>query len=108
MGAISAFFVDLWNDGLVGRLIAIIFLVVPPSLILLVYVAISSAHLESEQWGKFSQEHACRKVAEMKGNVQTGVGVSVMPNGQVGTVITTDSTPDKAGYLCDDGITYWR
>jgi hypothetical protein len=47
-------------------------------------------------------------VGRMSGSTQTGVGYGVTANGQFGTVVTTTSTPSKTGYLCNDGVTYWR
>lgn len=63
------------------------------------------AYVDARQWEEFKIKHNCKKVGEMAGSVQTGVGVNPS-NGQ--PVIVTTSEPSKEGYLCDDGITYWR
>lgn len=63
---------------------------------------------EGKQWAAFSETHHCKKVGEMSGSTQTGVGIGVTANGHMGTVITTSVTPCKTSWLCDDGVTYWR
>lgn len=63
---------------------------------------------EAEQWAHFAAAHDCKVVGRMKGTTDTGVGFGMMANGQMGTVITTTSTPSKTGFLCNDGVTYWR
>lgn len=95
---------DMWDDGWMGRLLLalIVFLV------LLIPAAIYGSIQEAKEWEAFSVAHNCKKVGHIKGDVQTGVGFGMTANGQVGTVITTSSTPDKNGWLCDDGVTYWR
>lgn len=95
---------DMWNDGWVGRLILalIVFLV------LLIPAVIYGSIQEAKEWEAFSVANNCKKVGHMKGDVQTGVGFGMTASGQMGTVITTSSTPDKHGWLCDDGVTYWR
>lgn len=64
------------------------------------YIAVK----DQQQWEAFSAQHNCKVVGRMSGDVHTGMAIG--PNGQMQTVIT--STPDKVGYLCDDGVTYWR
>jgi hypothetical protein len=69
-----------------------------------VVVAVGVALAESREWDTFKAAHECRVVGKMSGSVTTGVGVA--PNGQIATVI--GSTPGKTGWLCNDGVTYWR
>ena len=95
---------EMWNDGWPGRL-ELAFLIF---LVLLIPVMIYGAVKEQEQWDAFAAANACKKVGEMSGSTQTGVGFGVTANGQIGTVVTTTSTPRKTGWLCDDGVTYWR
>ena len=59
---------------------------------------------DEKQWQKFKAEHKCVVVGRMRGDVVTGTTVTT--GGKVGVV--TAVTPDKMGYKCDDGITYWR
>jgi hypothetical protein len=59
---------------------------------------------ESMRWQKFSAEHSCHKVGTMSGDTFTTVGVGV--DGK--PTVSFGSTPDKTGWLCDDGMTYWK
>lgn len=59
---------------------------------------------ESEEWATFKDAHKCTAVGKISGDMVTGFGVSA--NGQA--VVTVGSTPSKTGWLCDDGITYYR
>lgn len=59
---------------------------------------------EQNQWQEFKVAHKCKAVSHIKGDVFTTVSVS--PQAQVMTGV--GSTPDKTGWLCDDGITYFR
>jgi hypothetical protein len=63
---------------------------------------------ESQEWEQFMSSHKCKIISKSKGESITGIGYGFAGNGQFGTVITSSSIPDKTGYLCDDGITYWR
>lgn len=95
---------ELWDEGWPGRtILTLSFLVV-----LLVSSMIYGLIKEDEAWAAFSVAHSCKKVGEVKDSIQTGVGIGMTASGQMGTVVTTSSTPSKTGWLCDDGITYWR
>lgn len=59
---------------------------------------------ESHEWERFSAAHACKVVAHVRGDVFNTVGVDAKGNVSVGI----GSTPDKTGWLCDDGVTYYR
>lgn len=63
---------------------------------------------DGRRWTAFKSEHNCKVVQHMRGDIVVGTGVGVMPNGQVGMLTTTSSTPEKTAWACDDGITYWR
>ncbi len=63
---------------------------------------------EAEKWILFSKENNCKKIGHMKGGVNTGIGFGAASSGQFGTIVTTNVEPDKTGYKCDDGVTYWR
>lgn len=63
-----------------------------------------AAWYSGSQWQQFVTEHECKVVGKQSGSVSTGVGVS--SSGDVVTVTTVES--DKTGWLCNDGITYWR
>jgi hypothetical protein len=65
---------------------------------------IALAVAESEEWEKFSTAHNCHKVAHISGSVMPTFGIS--SSGQVVSGTTIES--DKTGFLCDNGITYYR
>lgn len=62
------------------------------------------AEHEARAWQQFSAEQHCRVVGKMAGDMVVGTGLTA--NGQVTT--TVGFTGDKTGYICDDGVTYWR
>lgn len=95
---------EMWGEGWHGRLMLALLIF----LVLLLPTAIYGSIKKQEQWDVFATTHACKKVGEMSGSTQTGVGFGMMATGQMGAVITTTSTPSKTGWLCDDGVTYWR
>lgn len=96
--------IDMWDDGWLGR--TVIMLMV--SIFLLVPIVIYGSIKEAEAWEEFSSTHACKKIGYMSGSVQTGVGVGIMTNGQIGAVVTTNNIHSKTAWFCNDGITYWR
>lgn len=59
---------------------------------------------DAQAWHKFRIEQNCKVVGKI--SPSTGVGPGVGANGQMTTVVIT--TPGKTGWLCDDGVTYWR
>jgi hypothetical protein len=75
--------------------------------VLLIPAVIYGSIQEAKEWDSFAVAHSCKKVGHIKGDVQTGVGFGMTAGGNMGIVVTT-STPDKNGWICDDGITYWR
>ena len=95
---------DMWDDGWVYRSILALLLLV----VALIPLGIWAAVEEQKEWEAFSVAHECKVVGRMRGSTQTGVGYGMTSNGKFGTVVTTTSTPDKTGYLCNDGVTYWR
>lgn len=55
-------------------------------------------------WERFQIEHNCKKISHIEGDV---INSSVLnANGSVSNAVTV--TPDKTGFLCDDGVTYYR
>jgi hypothetical protein len=87
-----------------GRLILLLMLLVIATIPLSIAASIEEEH----DWREFSEAHNCKKVAEMKGSIQNGVGYGLTSTGGTGTIFTTTVEPDKTGWLCDDGVTYWR
>lgn len=71
-------------------------------IVALVCLMVHAAHVEQRQWNAFAAEHACKVVGRVTGDVLVSPVIS--QNG--GIAVTT--TPDKVGFLCNDGVTYWR
>ncbi len=63
---------------------------------------------EQVKWDSFFVEHNCKQVGFVEGGVQAVLAPVVGTNGYVHTGLATVVTPDKTGYYCDDGVTYWR
>lgn len=63
---------------------------------------------DHKRWENFKAEHECKIVGYMDGDLSTGIGYGMTTGGQFGTVITATSTPSKTGWLCDDGMIYWK
>ena len=60
--------------------------------------------VDSKEWSEFSVAHQCRKVGEVKSKVAPTLSVGGKGQVVMGNTYISGST----GYLCDDGITYWR
>lgn len=69
--------------------------------VLVVWVLASDQ--KEQVWRDWATEH-CKVIEKREGATTTGVGVSL--KGQAGVFIGGE--PDQTGYLCDDGITYWK
>lgn len=89
-----------WEDW-IGPALAVAYVAL---IVLVVWAAIE----DGKKWDAFKAEHNCKVVQHVRSDVVVGTGVGVMPNGQVGMVTTTSTTPDKTAWACDDGVTYWR
>lgn len=63
---------------------------------------------DARQWEKFKAAHNCKVISRTASTVVPTVTTSVGADGQVSTGITSVYVPGKTGYLCDDGVTYWR
>lgn len=72
--------------------------------VVLVVIMFALALHESSEWEKFKVEHKCRVVAKIDGEVFNTFGVDSngMPTVGIG------STSSKTGWLCDDGVTYYK
>ncbi|ENF8039183.1 hypothetical protein ABR165_003168 [Klebsiella pneumoniae] len=66
-------------------------------------VLVLASDQKEQDWRDFAAEH-CKVIEKREGATTTGVGVSL--KGQAGVFIGGE--PDQTGYLCDDGITYWK
>lgn len=56
--------------------------------------------IEAEKWEEFKVEHKCKVVAHIRGSTSTGFSSS-------GNIVTVQEA-DKTGWLCNDGVTYYR
>jgi len=77
------------------------------SILLLIAVlvfAIWATMTDARQWAAFSTARQCKVTAHVRGDVFNTITPG--PNGQV--TIGVAVTPDKTGYTCDDGVTYFR
>lgn len=88
------------SDKIILMLLVLLFLNIP----LLIYLTIA----DQKEWDEFVIAHECKKDEQINGSTQTGVGFGVMGNGQIGTIVTTTSTPTKIRWSCNDGVKYWR
>ena len=93
-------FLDVWSDGWVGKLIVSFFLCAILAMPFLCWGAV----LEVQRWEEFKIEHECKIVGKKNG--QTFVGTGIGANGSVTTTI--GGTSSQTGWLCNDGVTYWR
>jgi hypothetical protein len=87
---------DFFPGGVVGLVIA--------SVVGLLALAIYASAQENKRWEAFKVAHNCKVVAHIKGHTDIAPGFSSSGN----VTFTTISTPDKTGWACDDGVTYYR
>ncbi|MCC5458044.1 hypothetical protein LMR84_23995 [Klebsiella variicola] len=66
-------------------------------------VLVLASDQKEQEWRDWATDH-CKVIEKREGATTTGVGVSL--KGQAGVFIGGE--PDQTGYLCDDGITYWK
>ena len=66
----------------------------------LLYVLIE----EANTWKRFKEEHHCKTTAYIAPDMSVGVG----PSSNGGAAVVVVSQHGKTGWLCDDGITYYR
>jgi hypothetical protein len=79
---------NLWVAAWISIIIAVCILLV---------LALAS---EQRQWDDFVKQHHCKVTQRMSGETFTTINA----NGTVGF----GATDDKTGWLCDDGVTYWK
>lgn len=73
-------------------------------MLMLFILAVVAVWQGGEEWKQFKEDHHCKVIGKMDGDVVVGFGTS-----SSGSMVTTVSTTDdKTGWLCDDGITYWK
>ncbi|WP_318528941.1 hypothetical protein, partial [Klebsiella pneumoniae] len=64
---------------------------------------LSPIYEKEQDWRNWAKEH-CKVIEKREGATTTGVGISL--KGQAGVFLGGE--PDQTGYLCDDGVTYWK
>lgn len=72
-----------------------------------IFLIILGAYLfikDERDWENFKTQHHCKVTAHIEGSLSNGIGIS--SSGK--PVMTVNNEPDKTGWLCDDGITYFR
>jgi hypothetical protein len=74
--------------------------------ILCIFGAGYSLYHDNRRWEEFRVTHDCKVIGKMNGALVTTVGPAIGGNG--GVAIGVGVTPDKTGWLCNDGMTYWR
>ncbi|AGU48479.1 hypothetical protein VAPA_1c13640 [Variovorax paradoxus B4] len=74
-------------------------------ILLLVGGAATFGIYKGAQWRAFKTAHNCQKVEHVSGDVLPIFGVNPS-NGQPSFGVAIE--PDKVGWRCDDGVTYWR
>lgn len=93
---------DMWNDGWVGRLILGGIALLPAFLI----VAVWGLVLEQREWERFKDAHNCRVVG--KTFPTTTITIAPIIGRDPSVAVGVSTTSGKTGWLCDDGVTYWR
>ena len=89
------------SDGFISSVMPFIIIMVLGFIFVLFVVYAAN---ESNEWDDFKQQHNCKVVQKVQGDINTGVGITT--SGKMGVIITPES--DKTAYYCDDGVTYWR
>lgn len=95
---------NLWPDNWLERALIVLMLLVFSLIPFGIYAIIE----EAKQWEEFKVINNCKVVSRVKGHSSTDVGYGMTTTGQMGTIITTNTVPDKTQWSCDDGVTYWR
>lgn len=80
-------------------LIEVVLVLAIVALVGLIGKAAFDSQSEAREWAAFSTQHKCRKVGETQARTSPVYG---------GKQVQFASVPGQIGWLCDDGITYWR
>ncbi|MGC4059391.1 MAG: hypothetical protein QM749_00430 [Aquabacterium sp.] len=78
----------------------LIILLIAALLIGLIYLG----YRQQAEWDAFKVEHKCKVTAHIDGNAFNTYSFDAKGNLNVGVGVN----PDKTGWLCDDGITYFK
>jgi hypothetical protein len=71
---------------------------------LVIAIAIYAEIQDNREWEAFRTAHKCKVVAHVSSSSTTAVGFSSSGN----MTVTPIHIPSKTGWLCDDGVTYYR
>lgn len=82
----------------------IIVVIIVGVIIALTAAMVMGASDERSQWEAFSASHSCKIVSKTTGNTL----LSPVFSGKGGVGLATTYVPGKTGYLCNDGVTYYR
>lgn len=74
------------------------------AVLVLIGVLFVAIREEARQWAAFAEAHKCKVVSKEAPSTATGIGIG--SNGSV--TIMPITRGGKTGYLCDDGVTYYR
>lgn len=89
---------------MLDRLLYCIFVLAIGAFLVLIPIMAYWAFEEQKQWEAFLVEHNCKVVAKVDGDIFNTIAFDTKGN----PVIGIGSTPGKTGWLCDDGITYYK
>lgn len=85
-----------WEDLVIPGIVIVV--------IVLLVLAIVGTVESNKKWEAYKVAHHCKVVAHIDGDV-----VPTFGNSSSGSmVVGVGSTPDKTGWLCDDGMTYYK
>jgi hypothetical protein len=74
------------------------------SLVALAVASVVAIVADAKEWDAFREAHHCKVVAHIRGDTFN----TFSTNSKGTLVVGIGSTPSKKGWLCDDGITYYR
>ena len=78
----------------------IAFIVLIAGIVLLIIMGIK----EQTEWAAFLKAHDCKIISHDAGSMQQGIWFGA--TGQPGVLVMPERA--KTGWLCNDGVTYWR
>lgn len=86
-----------WSDN--WPLVAIV-----AAIVVCIAALVAASVVDAKRWDAFKAAHYCKVVAHINGDTFNTFGFDSKGNSVVGI----GSTPSKTGWLCDDGVTYYR
>lgn len=63
---------------------------------------------DRHKWDSFIQANECREVERVEKITTYKIGVVASPDGAMHPSVGEVVYPRSVGYLCKDGVTYWR